>query len=200
MPAAAQTKGKVERPIRYTRESFHYGRDFVDGGHVNDEVEPWLSQVANVHRHETTGERPVDRFERDERDVPKPLARQPYRHQGPPARRCGAAAGAADRRRTAPAARLRGAGPMSAEGDRRDRPHAGRHAPRHYPRRRSWAAAGSGSDGAQCGIRASGGQRFGKKKADDGVVMRRYGAPITWSPFGDVAGQKPGVMASPAFR
>ncbi|MDE0222899.1 MAG: hypothetical protein OXJ90_26765 [Spirochaetaceae bacterium] len=35
-PHRAQTKGKVEWPIRYIRESFHYGRDFVDGGHVND--------------------------------------------------------------------------------------------------------------------------------------------------------------------
>ncbi|MCY3624119.1 MAG: hypothetical protein OXH68_20710 [Gammaproteobacteria bacterium] len=35
--------------------------------------------MANVCRHETTGERPVDRFERDERGVAKPLARQPHR-------------------------------------------------------------------------------------------------------------------------
>ena len=77
-PYRAKTKGKVERPIRYLRENFHYGRDFIDDDHVNDEVERWLTGVANVRRHGTTGERPVDRFERDERDVLKPLARQSY--------------------------------------------------------------------------------------------------------------------------
>ncbi len=78
-PYRAQTKGKVERPIRHLRESFHCGREFLDDGHLNDEAERWLAQVANVRRHGTTGERPVDRFERDERGALGPLARQPYR-------------------------------------------------------------------------------------------------------------------------
>ncbi|MDE2669031.1 MAG: hypothetical protein OXI51_05180 [Chloroflexota bacterium] len=82
MPAApGQTKGKVEWPIRYIRElPLRSGlRRRRPRQRLNDEVERWLTQVANVCRHETTGERPVDRFERDERGVPKPLARQPHR-------------------------------------------------------------------------------------------------------------------------
>ncbi|MDE0489454.1 MAG: IS21 family transposase [Gammaproteobacteria bacterium] len=81
-PYRAQTKGKVERPIRYIRESFHYGRAFVNDADVNDQVEHWLAEVANVRQHGTTGERPVDRFERDERSVLQPLAPQPYRRAG----------------------------------------------------------------------------------------------------------------------
>ena len=34
----------------------------------------WLEGTANVRRHATTGERPVERFERDERAVLLPLA------------------------------------------------------------------------------------------------------------------------------
>ena len=81
-PYRAQTKGKVERPIRYIRESFHYGRAFVNDADVNDQAERWLHEVANVRQHGTTGERPLDRFERDEREVLQPLARQPYRRVG----------------------------------------------------------------------------------------------------------------------
>ena len=35
-----------------------------------------------MRRHGTTGERPVDRFERDERAVLRPLANSPYRRLG----------------------------------------------------------------------------------------------------------------------
>ena len=42
----------------------------------------WLEGTANVRRHATTGERPIDRFERDERAVLLPLANHPYRRLG----------------------------------------------------------------------------------------------------------------------
>ncbi len=81
-PYRAQTKGKVERPIRYIRESFHHGRAFVNDADVNDQAERWLADVANVRQHGTTGERPVDRFERDERPILRSLAPRPYRRAG----------------------------------------------------------------------------------------------------------------------
>ena len=81
-PYRAQTKGKVERPIRYIRESFHYGRAFVNDADVNDQAARWLVEVANVRQHGTTGEAPLERFERDERTALKPLAPQPYRRVG----------------------------------------------------------------------------------------------------------------------
>ena len=97
-PYRAQTKGKVERPIRYLRESFFYGREFAGDEDLNEQAERWLEGTANVRAHGTTGERPVDRFERDERKALHPLADRPYRRlDGPSARRRAAAAPAGRR-------------------------------------------------------------------------------------------------------
>ena len=81
-PYRARTKGKVERPIRYIRESFFYGRAFANDNDLNEQAARWLEDTANVRRHATTGERPVDRFERDERMALHPLAISPYRRLG----------------------------------------------------------------------------------------------------------------------
>ena len=51
----AQTKGKVERPIRYVRENFFYGRTFLNDEDLNSQAEQWLQRVANVRVHGTTG-------------------------------------------------------------------------------------------------------------------------------------------------
>ena len=81
-PYRARTKGKVERPIRYIRDGFFYGRTFINDDDLNEQVSRWLEQTANVRRHGTTGERPMDRFERDEREALRPLAAGPYRRFG----------------------------------------------------------------------------------------------------------------------
>ena len=81
-PYRAPTKGKVERPIRYLRESFFYGRQFANDADLNEQAERWLERTANVRRHGTTGERPVDRFERDERGALHSLADRPYQRLG----------------------------------------------------------------------------------------------------------------------
>ena len=81
-PYRARTKGKVERPIRYIRESFFYGRAFANDDDLNEQAAGWLDSTANVRWHATTGERPVDRFERDERAALVPLATSPYRRLG----------------------------------------------------------------------------------------------------------------------
>ena len=81
-PHRARTKGKVERPIRYLRENFFYGRTFVNDADLNEQATRWVDGTANVRRHGTTGERPVDRFERDERCALGPLAGRPYRRLG----------------------------------------------------------------------------------------------------------------------
>jgi len=78
-PYRAKTKGKVERPIRYVRESFFYGRTFLNDPDLDAQAEHWLRAVANVRCHATTKERPLDRFEREEFAALKPLALQPYR-------------------------------------------------------------------------------------------------------------------------
>jgi transposase len=78
-PYRAQTKGKVERPVRYVRQSFLYGRSFAGDADLNAQALQWLATVANVRCHGTTDEPPRERFERDERARLHPLAARPYR-------------------------------------------------------------------------------------------------------------------------
>jgi transposase len=78
-PYRARTKGKVERPVGYVRESFFYGREFLNDADLNAQVQSWTAQKANARVHRTTGEVPRVRFERDERRLLKPLALEPYR-------------------------------------------------------------------------------------------------------------------------
>jgi transposase len=77
-PYRAQTKGKVERPVRYLRDNFVYGRTFVNDADLDVQRHQWLDDVANVRGHATTRERPRDRFDRDERLLLQPLAPRPY--------------------------------------------------------------------------------------------------------------------------
>ena len=77
-PYRAQTKGKVERPVRYLRDNFVYGRTFANDADLDQQRGHWLDAVANVRVHATTHERPRDRFDRDERLLLHPLAPRPY--------------------------------------------------------------------------------------------------------------------------
>lgn len=72
-PYRAQTKGKVERFIRYLRQSFYIplasrlAQDglIVDRETANLAVERWLREVANARIHGTTGEIPAERLARE---------------------------------------------------------------------------------------------------------------------------------------
>ncbi|MGH7618390.1 MAG: IS21 family transposase, partial [Gemmatimonadaceae bacterium] len=77
-PYRAQTKGKVERPVRYLRSNFVYGRTFAQDADLDQQRQSWLERVANIRVHATTHERPRDRFDRDERFLLQPLASRPY--------------------------------------------------------------------------------------------------------------------------
>ena len=57
-----QEKGKIERGIRYIRQSFWPLRDITDLTDGNMQVRKWLFETANVRMHGTTGEKPADRF------------------------------------------------------------------------------------------------------------------------------------------
>jgi transposase len=83
-PYRAKTKGKVERPIRYLRQSFFYGRTFLNDEDLNEQSERWLEQIANARRHRTVREAPRVRFERDERQALQPLVSRPYPGWGVP--------------------------------------------------------------------------------------------------------------------
>ena len=81
-PYRAQTKGKVERPVRYIRDNFFYGRDFVSDDDLNARTLQWLDGVANIRVHGTLKERVTDRFEREKPSL-GPLAPWPYRPVAP---------------------------------------------------------------------------------------------------------------------
>jgi transposase len=78
-PYRAKTKGKVERPIRYVRQSFVYARDFIGDEDLDAQARQWLCGTANVRTHRTTKERPLERFARDEQAMLLSLAPRPYR-------------------------------------------------------------------------------------------------------------------------
>ena len=77
-PRRGNEKGVVERSIRYVRESFVYARDFVGDEDLNEQARLWLSGVANVRKHRTTKEQPLERFTRDEQAVLLALPSRPY--------------------------------------------------------------------------------------------------------------------------
>lgn len=78
-PYRAKTKGKVERPVRYLRHNFLYGRTFLGDADLADQCARWLTEVANQRVHGTTLEVPALRFARDEQAALQPLAARPYR-------------------------------------------------------------------------------------------------------------------------
>ena len=64
-PYWPRAKGKVERAVGYIKMSFLEGREFGTLEELNAQLVTWLSEVANVRIHGTTGERPCDRLEAD---------------------------------------------------------------------------------------------------------------------------------------
>ena len=65
-----QEKGKIERSIQYMRQNFWPARTFADLMDVQNQVNQWRDTVANVRIHQTTGEKPQDRFAKV---IPRPL-------------------------------------------------------------------------------------------------------------------------------
>jgi transposase len=71
-PYRAQTKGRIESGIKYVRGNFWPGARFTDLDDLNHLAHEWSEGVANVRVHGTTGERPIDRLQR-ERALLRPL-------------------------------------------------------------------------------------------------------------------------------
>jgi transposase len=57
-------KGKIEKCIDYLRQNFWPLRSFTDLSDVQRQADQWRDSICNVRIHQTTGERPVDRFSR----------------------------------------------------------------------------------------------------------------------------------------
>lgn len=73
-PYRAQTKGKVERGIKYVRYNFWPGLRFTNLDDLNQQALTWLNTVANPRVHGTTGEVPFARLPQEGlRPLPDPL-------------------------------------------------------------------------------------------------------------------------------
>jgi hypothetical protein len=74
-PGDCQAKGVVERLQGFMETSFEPGRSFANELDFQDQLDRWFEARANVRRHRTLRERPVDRLER-ERGAMRPLPGQ----------------------------------------------------------------------------------------------------------------------------
>ena len=77
--STARSKGKVENGVGYVKHNALAGRRFHSWEELNDWLERWSAEVADLRVHGTTHERPIDRFAREQLT---PLgARPPYRYE-----------------------------------------------------------------------------------------------------------------------
>lgn len=72
-PARGNEKGRVERAIRYVRDSFFAGREVVDLDTLNAEVDVWCRDVADARRWPDDRERTVAEVFEQERGSLLPL-------------------------------------------------------------------------------------------------------------------------------
>jgi hypothetical protein len=61
---APHEKGKIESAIKYIRGNFWPLRTFTNIGDIQMQSRHWLDTTANVRIQQTTGQRPVDRFDK----------------------------------------------------------------------------------------------------------------------------------------
>ena len=76
-PCRGNEKPRAETGVRYVKQNFLAGREFRDLADLRVQAFHWLRDVANVRTHQTTRERPIDRFEQ-EKDLLQPVPRSPY--------------------------------------------------------------------------------------------------------------------------
>ena len=75
-PYRARTKGKVESGVKYAKRNGLAGREFASFEELEAHLVEWVHE-SDLRVHGTTGERPLDRFERDERGALRALPDRP---------------------------------------------------------------------------------------------------------------------------
>jgi transposase len=65
-PYRARTKGKTENGVGYVKRNAIAGRSFASWEAFEAHLEAWTRDVADVRVHGTTGETPIERFQRAE--------------------------------------------------------------------------------------------------------------------------------------
>jgi transposase len=75
-PYRARTKGKTESGVKYVKRNALAGRDFESFTALEKHLVEWMAE-ADARVHGTTHERPLDRFEREEKAALRPLPSRP---------------------------------------------------------------------------------------------------------------------------
>ena len=79
-PFRARTKGKDERGVGYVKHNAIAGHTFPSWAAVEGHLVWWMREIADVRIHGTTGEAPLQRFQREEASALRPLdGRPPFR-------------------------------------------------------------------------------------------------------------------------
>jgi hypothetical protein len=73
-PYRARTKGKDERGVGYVKKNAIAGRAFESWAALEAHLAAWTREIADRRVHGTTGEVPIERFQRAEQRALKPVA------------------------------------------------------------------------------------------------------------------------------
>jgi len=77
-PYQPKKKGKVESDMKYTKGNVLKGRDGEDVDKVNAELSRWVVEIAGTRVHGTTGKRPLEVFEQEEKHALLPPPQQRF--------------------------------------------------------------------------------------------------------------------------
>lgn len=77
-PRSPKKKGKVESAVKYVKRNGLAGRDGQDITEVRAALARWVMEVAGTRVHGTTGKKPLEVFEREERGRLLPLPARPF--------------------------------------------------------------------------------------------------------------------------
>lgn len=80
-PYRARTKGKDENTVKYLKHNAIAGREFSSWEQLEEHLACWMSKISDVRLHGTTGERPIDRFLKDELSQLQPIDGKPPFYQ-----------------------------------------------------------------------------------------------------------------------
>jgi transposase len=72
-PHAPKKKGKVEAGVKYVKRSFFAGREGSDVHDVQRALDRWVREIAGQRIHGTTGSKPLEVFELEEKEALGPL-------------------------------------------------------------------------------------------------------------------------------
>ena len=72
-----ESKGKVESGVKYVKNDFFYGEEFIDFDNLKQDLREWLDKTANVRQHGTTKKMPRQIYDEQEHQNMRPYL-QPF--------------------------------------------------------------------------------------------------------------------------